>query len=317
MKNNSLQFLLLSFFIASCGGGGSGLTLTVQQLSSFSVNEDETYETVISASANKPASFTYTISKPSSNANVSISNSGDLSYTPKSNFFGTDNFGITVSASSTEGNSGSYKSTTLDINVTVNSINDAPTITINDDLSSYNENALIFDDLLTISAVIADVDNTYSELSVYGSIDGRTFDGSFTEDLLIPGSGTIDINISSNQLAGYQKMDICVSDGILSVCGGELEAYFLANREIKTVDYCDSTGNNCSVSDQYFYYLVGGENTDARTNYLFIGDQLTGQAQRDSFHEALLSSVNLHSSTCVFLSLSPQPKLHYRAVSRS
>ena len=52
MKNNSIQFLLLSFFIASCGGGGSGLTLTVQQLSSFSVNEDETYETVISASAN-------------------------------------------------------------------------------------------------------------------------------------------------------------------------------------------------------------------------------------------------------------------------
>ena len=52
MKNNSLQFLLLSFFLASCGGGGGGssLVLTVQQFNSFSVNEDDIYETVITSS---------------------------------------------------------------------------------------------------------------------------------------------------------------------------------------------------------------------------------------------------------------------------
>ena len=88
-------------------------------------------------------------------------------------------------------------------------------------------------------------------------------------------------------------MDICVTDGIDSVCGGSLQSYFLSNREIKSVDYCDSTGNNCSTSDQYLYYLVGGPNTDARTNYLFVGDQLNGETERDSFHQALLSSVNL------------------------
>ena len=81
MKNNSLQFLLLSIFLASCGGGGgSSLVLTVQQFSSFSVNEDDTFQTVISSSTNKPANITYTISKPSSNANVTISNSGALFY---------------------------------------------------------------------------------------------------------------------------------------------------------------------------------------------------------------------------------------------
>ena len=49
MKNNSLQFLLLSMFLASCsgGGGGSSLELTVQQFTSFSVNEDDVYETII------------------------------------------------------------------------------------------------------------------------------------------------------------------------------------------------------------------------------------------------------------------------------
>jgi len=293
MKNNSLQFLLLSIFLASCGGGGgSSLELTVQQFSSFSVNEDDVYETIVSSSTNKPATITYTISKPSANANVSISNTGALFYSPKPNYFGNDTFSITVIATS-EGQTGSYESRTLNVNANVISVNDPPTIVVNDDLSLYNESTLIFDDLLSINVTISDVDNSLGQLNIYGSIEGRTFDGSFNEDLLVPGSGTADINVSSNQLAGLHKMDICVSDGTDSVCGGELEAYFLANKEIKTVDYCDSTGNNCSVSDQYFYYLVGGENTDARTNYLFIGDQLTGQAQRDSFHEALLSSVNL------------------------
>jgi len=294
MKNNSLQFLLLSLLVASCGGGGGGssLELTVQQFSSFSVDEDDTFQTVISASTNKPATITYTISKPSANANVTISDSGALFYSPKPNYFGSDTFSITVLAT-TDGQTGTYESRTLNVNANVISVNDAPAISINDDLSAYNESSLIFDDILSLDVTITDVDNSLAELSVFGSIDGRTFDGTFNEDLLIPGAGTADINVSSNQLAGFQKMDICVSDGTDSVCGGELEAYFLANREIKTIDYCDSTGNNCSVSDQYVYYLVGGENTDARTNYLFIGDQLTGEGQRDSFHEALLASVNL------------------------
>ena len=139
MKNNSLQFLLLSIFLASCGGGGGGssLVLTVQQFSSFSVNEDDTYQTVISSSTNKPANITYTISKPSVNADVTISNSGALFYSPQPNYYGVDTFSITVLATP-EGQTGSYESKTLNVNANVISVNDPPTITINDDLSSYN-----------------------------------------------------------------------------------------------------------------------------------------------------------------------------------
>ena len=193
MKNNSLQFLLLSIFLASCGGGGGGssLELTVQQFSSFSVNEDDIYETIISSSTNKPATITYTISKPSANANVSISNSGALFYSPKPNYFGNDTFSITVIATP-EGESGSYESRTLNVNANVISVNDPPTIVVNDDLTEYNESTLIFDDLLSINVTVADVDNSLGQLNVYGSIDGRIFDGSFNEDLLVPGSGTAD-----------------------------------------------------------------------------------------------------------------------------
>ena len=293
MKNNSLQFLLLSIFLASCGGGGgSSLILTVQQFSSFSVNEDSSYQTVISASTNKPATINFTISKPSNNANITISDSGTLFYSPKPNFFGNDNFSITVIAT-IEGQTGSYKSTTLNINANVISINDPPTITISDDLTSYDQNTLIFDENFLVNVVISDIDNTVSQLSVFGLIENQNLPGIFTEDLSIPGAGIADINLSSNQFAGLKNLEICVSDGIDSSCGGQIEAYFPGNKEIKTVDYCDSTGNNCSSSDQYLYYLVGGPDTDARTNYLFIGDQLIGETSRDDFHEALLSSVNL------------------------
>ena len=294
MKNYSVYFLILTFFLTSCGGGGSSsFVLTVQQFTSFTVNEDDSYQTVISASTNKSSTISYSISKPSINATVSISSEGSLSYTPNPNYFGNDSFIITVSA--TQDGSSTYESKMLNVTANVLAVNDIPSIIINDDLSGFNENTLILDEFISINVTIADIDNNVNELSIYGSIEGQTLSGTFTQDLSIPGggTGTVDINISSNEYAGLHFMDICVSDGLNSSCGGQMEAYFPANREIKSVDYCDSTGNNCSTSDQYLYYLVGGPNTDARTNYLFIGDQLNGESNRDSFHQALLSSVNL------------------------
>ena len=294
MKNYSVYFLILTFFLTSCGGGGSSsFVLTVQQFTSFTVNEDDSYQTVISASTNKSSTISYSISKPSINATVSISSEGSLSYTPNPNYFGNDSFIITVSA--TQDGSSTYESKMLNVTANVLAVNDIPSIIINDDLSGFNENTLILDEFISINVTIADIDNNANELSIYGSIEGQTLSGTFTQDLSIPGggTGTADINISSNEYAGLHFMDICVSDGLNSSCGGQMEAYFPANREIKSVDYCDSTGNNCSTSDQYLYYLVGGPNTDARTNYLFIGDQLNGESNRDSFHQALLSSVNL------------------------
>ena len=38
--------------------------------------------------------------------------------------------------------------------------------------------------------------------------------------------------------------------------------------------------------------MIGNPSTDARTNYVFIGDQLNGTDERDEFHLRLLESVN-------------------------
>ena len=111
----------------------------------------------------------------------------------------------------------------MNVNATVISVNDPPTITINDDLSIYDESTLVFDDNLSISVTINDIDNILSELSVFGQIDGQNILGTFSEDLSVPGSGIADINIASNQNAGLHLMDICVSDGTDSACGGQIE----------------------------------------------------------------------------------------------
>ena len=294
MKNKFILALVSLFVLASCGGGGGSapLVISVTPFSSLSVNEDDTYETILTATANQPANISFSISSQPSNAYASITNSGELTYQPLSNYFGSDNFVITVSATR-ETDPSSILRKTLSVSVTVNPVNDPPEIVVNDDLSTYDENVLIFDDSFRVNVSISDIDNNLNQLNVFGLIEGQSLSGIFTEDLNNPGSGSADISINENQLAGFLPMQICVSDGLDSSCGGELQAYFPGDRVIKSVDYCDSTGSNCSTSDQYLYYLVGGPNTDARTNYLFIGDQLTGQSDRDSFHEALLSSVNL------------------------
>ena len=294
MKNLIFNLLIAVFIISSCGGGGGSdrLTLDVSNFNSLSVNEDDTYVTVISAQTNQPTNITFSITSPPSNATAEISNSGNLSFIPDPNYFGTDNFVISVSASATSDPTKTVQKN-LNVSATVNAVNDPPVIVITDDLSVYNENNLIFDDTVEINVTLSDIDNEINQLSVYGSINGQNINGSFSANVGSNNIGIATITISDNQIAGFNPMEICVSDGLDSACGGQINAYFLSNREVKSVDYCDSTGSNCSSSDHYLYYLVGGPDTNARTNYLFIGDQLNGQSDRDSFHEALLSSVNL------------------------
>ena len=78
-----------------------------------------------------------------------------------------------------------------------------------------------------------------------------------------------------------------------TTCEGELESYYISNKNLISVTYnCDDDGNNCSSSDQYLYHLIGNPSTDARTNYIFIGDHLNGTDERDDFHLRLLESVN-------------------------
>ena len=59
MKNKFLVSLISLYILTSCGGGGGSapLVITVTPFSSLSVNEDDTYETIITATTNQPATI--------------------------------------------------------------------------------------------------------------------------------------------------------------------------------------------------------------------------------------------------------------------
>ena len=87
---------------------------------------------------------------------------------------------------------------------------------------------MIFDNTLTVSARISDVDNDVSELVVFGDISNELISGSFTEPV-IGGSGEIILNMNDLNNAGYQEIAFCVSDGSLAQCADGFSAYFISN----------------------------------------------------------------------------------------
>ena len=297
MKKNLFLSILITIFLSSCGGGGSSpdFILNVQNLSTLNIDEDNSLETTITVSTDTPASLIYSITKDPNNGIATIDNFGNLFYEPNLNYFGVDTLRVTIQA--TSNSTGSTIRKNLSLNININPVNDQPTINITDNIYQYNSNTLISDDVLSFNATIKDVDNDLSELTVFAEIDGDSLSATFNESTSNDGSGLIDINVSSISEAGLKSLNICISDGALHSCGASIQSYFISNKQIKSIEFCDNSGLNCSTSDQYLYYIVGGPNTNAKTNYLFIGDQLNGTSDKEDFHEALLTSINqLYSS---------------------
>jgi hypothetical protein len=134
-------------------------------LTSFSVNEDEVYEGSIAASANETVTFSYAITSEPSNGRINVSSGGAFSYRPSANYFGSDQFNYSVTA--VEKN----VTRTATVNITVNSVNDAPILTIT---NFQKSNEFVFpDEEILIDVDISDVDSdlsslTFSANSLYG-----------------------------------------------------------------------------------------------------------------------------------------------------
>ena len=210
-----LYLLSLIFFISSCGGGGGGggsspdpnpipsFSLTLG-LFSFSTNEDEIYTGSVNASVNENVTLEYLITSQPSNGNVQLSSSGAISYSPKLNYFGTDQFEYSVRA--VEKN----VTKTATVNVTVNAVNDPPILTITQLNDTYED--VYSNENFTIAVQVDDVDNELSELvftssSLFGNLD-TTFD--FVDSI-------VSISAANYSHAGPLDIDLTVSDGTDSV----------------------------------------------------------------------------------------------------
>lgn len=293
-KFNLINLFICIFLIYSCGGGGSApFTLTLPNLSSISINEDNPYTSTIGASTNYKSVITYEILNSTINGSSEITSNGSYNYVPNQDFFGNDNVTIQVKADRLGDDNlttGETLIKTLPISIVVNPVNDPPVINITDELNNFSNLNLMLDDSVDVKVNIVDVDNDLSEILFYGQLPNETVNAEID---IKDDQQSLIFNLKDIQSAGLFTMSICADDGTDLTCEGDLEAYFISDKGIKTVSYdCDENGENCSTSDQYLYYLVGGSDSTAKTEYIFIADQINDSTDSDEFHLRLLESVN-------------------------
>ena len=202
-----IQVIIITVALVSCGGGGGGggsspsvPFLISLGLNSFSVDEDSSFSGSIAASANESVTFTYSINTEPTNGSLTLSStSAQISYTPNTNYYGSDQFTYTVSASNNTTKSGT-------VNITVNSVNDPPSIILLETNDSYEN--IYSDETFTIKVQVDDVDNEISELvfsssSIYGDLNTsyNSVDSIIsidTADYSFAGPLDIDLTVSDN-----------------------------------------------------------------------------------------------------------------------
>lgn len=300
-----LYFLSLIFIISSCGGGGGGgggtdpvpvpFSLTLGLLS-FSVDEDQIYSGSLNATANETVTLEYLITSNPSQGSIQLASSGAITYTPKLNYYGSDQFQYSVRA--VEKNI--TKSAT--VNITINSVEDAPTVSF-ETFNNFSEETLLFEDEQTFKLRVNDIDTAYEDLSFTLDIGGQSLSGIFTPDTgeNANGSGDFTINLSKLENAGLYDASIKVSDTSTSA-SLFFTSWFISNKTTVTIEQDDTPedgfdGEDKTPKDYLVYQLSGSSSSKGKTKYLFVGDSLEGESDIDLYRRALIASVNkLYSS---------------------
>ena len=289
----SSKFIALLVLVSSCGGGGGGGDASVPFAitlapNSISVDEDNIFNGSFAARANEPVTLTYSLTSGTSNGQINISSSsGSVTYTPDSNFNGEDSFTYSVTASEKS------VTQTSTVSITVNPINDPPSISIVSN-NELDENSILFDQNPSFSVTYSDVDNSDDELSFSAKVNGQDVPSNFTASG--NGSGDITLDLTSLTSAGLFDAEIIVSDGSLTGVD-TYTTWHISNKTVVTISQDDDPedgydGGAKTQKDYYVYYLIGNPQSTGRTKYLFIGDSLDGNTDISLYRRALIASVN-------------------------
>ena len=289
----SFKFIALLVLLSSCGGGGGGGDASVPFVitlapNSISVDEDNIFNGSFAARANEPVTLTYSLTSGTSNGQINISSSsGSVTYTPDSNFNGEDSFTYSVTASEKS------VTQTSTVSITVNPINDPPSISIVSN-NELDENSILFDQNPSFSVTYSDVDNSDDELSFSAKVNGQDVPSTFTTSG--SGSGDITLDLTSLTSAGLFDAEIIVSDGSLTGVD-TYTTWHISNKTVVTINQDDDPedgydGGAKTQKDYYVYYLIGNPQSTGRTKYLFIGDSLDGNTDISLYRRALIASVN-------------------------
>ena len=304
---NKKIYILLTFLIVSCGGGGGGggggdsvtppvpnpptstpFQLTIG-LTEFTVDEDASYSASLGAIANEQVTLTYAITSTTTNGSLSLGTNGNITYSPNENYFGSDSFQYSVTA---EEKNVTENAT---VAITINSVNDLPTITFVTP-PNFSKETLLYDVEQTFEINVEDVDNQISEMTFDIKLGEEIIQGSFTSNTENPSSGELKFNLLNLQNAGLYTAEVRVFDGV-DYDSETFEAWFVSNRrEIRIQQDTNPddgfSGGDKQARDYKTYYLSGGPNAMGKTQYLFIGDSLNNASEIELYRRALLASVN-------------------------
>ena len=287
------RFLVILFLLSSCGGGGGGgaapipFAITIG-LTSFFVDEDNDYSGSLSATANEVVTLSYAITSDTTNGLLTLNSSGEITYTPNSNFYGSDQFQYSVSASEKN------ITRTATVDITINAVNDSPTIVM-DTYSDLNKDNLIFETKPSYNVTYTDIDNDLADLTFSASLDDETIPSVFTS--ISEGYGSIELDLSSISKSGFLNAKLSVSDGTVS-SSSTFDTWFIANKNTVIVSKDDDKSDGFDEGtrtdkDYYVYELIGDTNSTAGTKWLFVADSLADESDITSFRTALLESINL------------------------
>ena len=300
-----LCLLPILFLFSACGGGGGSSQVSSPEpvpflltigLTSFSVDEDSQYSGSLNATANETVTITYSLISSTSNGTLDLSSSGEITYTPVSDFFGSDQFQYSVTAEEKN------VTKTATVNITINSVNDEPEIGVLSDID-YSKDTLIHNTNLVFNVRVTDSDSDLNELSFDLVIGNAEIPGNFSADTSteVEGDGNLVFDLSSLQNGGLYSAEIRVFDGN-NYDSVIFESWFSGNRRTITiqqdVDPTDGFEGGQKVSKDYeIYYLSGGPDSSAGTKYLFVGDSLNGVTDINLYRRALIASVNKLNSS--------------------
>jgi hypothetical protein len=287
------RFLVILFLLSSCGGGGGGgaapipFAITIG-LTSFFVDEDNDYSGSLSATANEVVTLSYAITSDTTNGSLTLNSSGAITYKPNSNFYGSDQFQYSVNASEKN------VTRTATVDITVNPVNDAPTIVM-DTYSDLNKDNLIFETKPSFNVTYTDIDNNFADLTFSASLDDETIPTVFTS--ISEGYGSIELDLSSISKSGFLNAKLIVYDGAAN-SSSTFDTWFIANKNIVTVSKDDDKSDGFDEGsrtdkDYYVYELIGNTSSTAGTRWLFVADSLADDSDVTSFRTALLESINL------------------------
>jgi hypothetical protein len=212
----------------------------------------------------------YTVSNVSDSAffsaGPSVDNSGNLTYTPAANAFGTVTFDVTVKDSGTTADDGIDTSEVQTFAITVNPLDDAPVITGQNPLSLYEDSALT---IVLGNLIISDVDHTYpagfsltvqsgANYTVSGNtiIPSANFNGALTVPVKV-NDGGLDSNIYNLSVTVSAVNDAPVITGQAAALSTNEDTALAVGLSNLTVSDIDSGAFSLTVHSGANYTVSG------------------------------------------------------------